>query len=375
MMKGDMTTRGLTSNRPSNTDLVDADLAHTDLTRGDRAGGSLARRIRVAAASALCAVMVTSVAGCGARDSLVGIHAAPVAKANSAPLTVDQAKKILTRSFTAAYLGETTTGPAAKTALRTAYMSEGLRGVAGRLKLASVQPPVAHSLLLAPHPKLLAVSKGFGFPRFIVAQTVATEGGLPVLHLLVSPDAATPYRLATSAEMVPPAHVNPFDPLAQGSPLLNKGTGLAVAPAQLMSEYAAWMAFPAKPVRRSPFVPDPFSGQMRTGAAGTAKAVAVQAAFTQTHKVVPGSVYAVGQTNGGALVFGVIERTDHFAVKKGQKVKTVANKAFVLLSGKKDIVRSASITTLEFVVFAVPASTGRATLVAAREQIVAGSGS
>jgi hypothetical protein len=83
----------------------------------------------------------------------------------------------------------------------------------------------------------------------------------------------------------------------------------------------------------------------------------------------------VGQANGGALVFGVIERTDSFKVKNGQNVKTSANKAFVLLSGKKSVTRSASITTLEFVAFAVPPSGGRATLVAAREQIVAGSGS
>jgi hypothetical protein len=46
-----------------------------------------------------------------------------------------------------------------------------------------------------------------------------------------------------------------------------------------------------------------------------------------------------------------------------------------LLTGRKLITKSASITTLEFVVFTVPQSTGQAKLVAAREQIVAGSGS
>src|SRR5665647_2027696 len=86
-------------------------------------------------------------------------------------------------------------------------------------------------------------------------------------------------------------------------------------------------------------------------------------------------VYAVRQADGGALVFGVIVRTDSFAVKSGQAVNTVANKAFVLLSGKKKVTKSASITTVEFVVFSVPRDTGRATLVAASEQVVAGSGS
>jgi len=39
------------------------------------------------------------------------------------------------------------------------------------------------------------------------------------------------------------------------------------------------------------------------------------------------------------------------------------------------ITKAASLTTLEFVTFAVPRSTGKATLIAAREQVVAGSGS
>jgi hypothetical protein len=103
--------------------------------------------------------------------------------------------------------------------------------------------------------------------------------------------------------------------------------------------------------------------------------VATQATFTQVHKVIPHSGYTVRQADSDALVFGVIERTDLFTVKQGQSINTAGNKAFVLLSGKKRIATRASITTLEFVVFAVPRATGKATLVAAREQIVAGSGS
>jgi hypothetical protein len=353
------------------------------MIRDDMIGDEMTRFVRAILVSLVCVVMGTSVSGCGATDALLGIHRAPKAKATSAPLTVDQAKRILSRAFTAAYLGETTTGAAAQGKLRTAYTGEGLRGVVGRVKLASVQPRVATSPLQAPPPTLLAISRGFGFPRFIVAQTVASEGGLPILHLLISPDAATPYRIAMSVEMAPPATVKPFDPLSQGSPLVSNGTGslvtngtgLAVAPATLLDRYAAQMAFPAKAIPKPPFAADSFSGQVRAGAAGVAKAVASQATFVQVHKVVPHSVYSVRQASGDALVFGVIERTDSFKVKAGQNVNTVANKAFVKLTGKKLVTKAASITTLEFVVFAVPRSTGKATLVAAREQIVAGSGS
>ncbi|MDQ1537957.1 MAG: hypothetical protein QOE58_2350 [Actinomycetota bacterium] len=339
----------------------------------------LNRRVGVIAASVVGLVMATSLAGCGATHTLLGIHEAPQAKPTSAPLTVEQAKKILTRNFTAAYVGETTADAAASgAALRTAYTDEGLRAVGGRMKLASVQGAVAASPLQVQHPKLLALSRGFGFPRFILAQTVASQGP-PTLHLLVSPDVATPYRITTSIEMVPPATIKPFDPPSKGSPVVTNGAtggkGLAVAPAALLDQYAADLVFPAKPIPKPPFAADSFSGQVKAGAAVAAKAVSAQALFAQVHKVVPGSVHAVRQASGDALVFGVIERKDYFGVRAGQSVNTAGNKAFVLLTGKKLVTNGATINTLEFVVFAVPRSTGQATLVGAREQIVDGSGS
>ena len=378
MTRHDLITKSVAMLRLRRDDLIGKDLitksaARLRLRRDDliRVG----RVIVVSVVCVVCVVMIASVPRWGATHALLGIREAPKANTTSAPLTVDQAKRILARTFTAAYLGETTSGAAAQAQLRTAYTGEGLRGVSGRVKLASVQPALSASLLLAPHPKLLAVSRGFGFPRFIIAQTVASDGGLPILHLLVSPDAATPYRISMSAEMVPPATVEPFDRLSSGSPLVTNGTGLAVAPATLLNLYAAQMAFPAKAISKAPFVADSFAVQVRAGAAGAAGAVASQATYTQVHTVVPSSVYAVRQASGDALVLGVLERTDSFAVKPGENVNTVANKAFVLLTGKELVTKAASITTLEFVAFTVPRSTGQATLVAAREQIVAGAGS
>jgi len=346
----------------------------------------MARFVRAIVVSVICVVTVSSLQGCGATHAMLGIREAPKASSASAPLTVDQARRILTRAFTAADQGEVKTGKAAGAALRRAYTGEALRGAVARAKLASIQPAPAISPLLVSHPKLLSLSRGFAFPRFIVAQTVAAEGSPPILHLLTSPDAATPYRISTSVEMIPPTTVQPFDSLGNGSPLVPKtavrGTGLVVAPATLLEQYCARLAFPAKAVakpvksqRPPPFAADAFADQVRVTAAGFAKAVATQATFTQVHKVLPSSVYAVRQASGDALVFGVLERTDNVAVKSGQRVKTDANKAYVLLSGKKVVTSKAISTTLEFVVFAVPRSSGKATLVAAREQLVAGSGS
>ncbi|MEP7016567.1 MAG: hypothetical protein ABI899_00945 [Actinomycetota bacterium] len=333
----------------------------------------MTRKDRVFALSIAISVSLT---GCGAANSVLGIHAPPKVNPSAVPLTPDQARAILTRDFTAAQQGDTTADKTLRDVLRTAYTDEGLRAANARVKLAKVQPTGAVSPLLAPNePRLLAVPRGFGYPRVLLAQTVASEGPLPILYLLTSPDAATPYRIGASATMLLSTSLKPFDSLAKGSPLVTDGTELTVAPDALLGAYAAGMAFPAKASANPPFAADVFSGQVRAKAASVAKAVAAQATFSQTHKVVPQSVYAVRQAGGDALVFGVIERTDSFAVKTGQAVNTAENKEFVLLTGKKRVTKSASITRLEFVVFAVPRSSGQATLVAASEQVVAGSGS
>ena len=331
---------------------------------------------RKARAFAMSIAISVSLSGCGAANAVLGVHAPPKANPSAVPLTPDQAKVILTRDFTAAQQGDTKADTTPRDVLRTAYTGEGLLAANARVKLAKVQPTRAVSPLLAPQqPRLLAVPRGFGYPRVLIAQTVVSEGPLPILYLLTSPDASAPYRIQASATMLLSTSLKPFDSLAKGSPLVTDGKGLAVAPAALLGAYAAGMAFPAKASASPTFAADIFSGQVRAKAASVAKAVAAQATFSQTHKVLPGSVYAVRQAGGDALVFGVIERTDSFAVKSGQAVNTAENKEFVLLTGKTRVTKTATITRLEFVVFAVPRSSGQATLVAASEQVVAGSGS
>jgi hypothetical protein len=353
------------------------------MTRLRLTSARMTRAVRAGVGLAVGVAILGSASACGATNAMVGIHEPPAARSTSAALTVDQAKKIVSRSLTAAYLGETGTGEAAETQLRTAYREDGLRAANGRVRLASTLPATQTSSLRAPHPRLLAVSRGPAFPRFIIAQTEGADGGLPILHLLTSADASAPYRISMSVEMVPSATIKAFDPLRQGSTLLSNGpasteneaTGLVVSPNTLLHSYAAQLAFPSTASPNGPFADDSLSAQLRGRASDVAKAVASQATFTQTHKLVPSSVYAVRQASGDALVFGVMERSDSFAVKPGEKVNTSANKAFVQLTGKKVITKSASLTSLEFVVFALPRSSGKATLVAAREQVVAASGS
>src|SRR5471030_2399854 len=189
---------------------------------------------------ALFVATVLSVTACGAVNAVLGIHQAPKENAASAALTVDLARSILTRDLAAAQRGQSKTGAASIATLRTAYSDEGLRAAIAGVKLKRTQPSPADSPLLEPpKPLLLAVSRGFGFPRVIVVvQTLASKGSLPILSLLTSPDAATPYRINVSAEMMPLAKIKPFDALTKGSPLVSDGAGLAAAPAALLNAYA-----------------------------------------------------------------------------------------------------------------------------------------
>lgn len=91
----------------------------------------------------------------------------------------------------------------------------------------------------------------------------------------------------------------------------------------------------------------------------------------QTHTPA-GIIAAMRAVSGqGAYVVAVIERKDSLTEKTANAL--TPSKAFTILSGKSVINKSAVLSTYEFVVFHIPAS-GKATVVAAAEQLYAASG-
>ena len=331
------------------------------------------RTLRPAAVAAGVALVLS---GCAAGSTVAGLQPPPAPETRVAPLAPPHARAIVDRAFTAAAQAESATGAQADQARATAYTGAALTAARAKARLDSVQPGLGGGppALSPSQPGLLAVSRGFGWPRVMVAQTVPAEGSLPVLHLLTSPNAVTPYRIAISASMLPNSTVRRFDPLAQGSRLVTDGTGLAVKPATLLTTYAASLSYPSRRVADPAFMPDPFATQIRQNAASQASSVAAQSGFTQQHEVVPGGTYAVEQAGGGALVFSLMRRTDTFTVKPGQKL-TAPKEFTALVPGQSQITSRATMTTLELVVFGVPAAKGDATLLAASEQLVAAAGS
>jgi hypothetical protein len=146
-----------------------------------------------------------------------------------------------------------------------------------------------------------------------------------------------------------------------------------VAPKALLQEYAASLAYPGP--RTAPHVEqaDVFAKAVRANAAAQAKSLSKLASLKQKHVAQPESTVAISLKDGGAVVFGLIERTDTITLKPSGKSLT-PNPDFQKLLGRKTLTKSAQMRTFETVVFTVPPKSGRAALVAVDETLVSAKG-
>jgi hypothetical protein len=205
----------------------------------------------------------------------------------------------------------------------------------------------------------------------MVVQTTAEDGGTE-LNLLTSPDATTPFKLASSARMHPGSTVAALDSLRSGSPLVTDGADLPVAPDKLVQEYAGALAYPKAGPAPDVETGDTFALAVRANAAAQAKSLGKLATLTQKHVPQEGTT-AIRLKDGGALVFALMQRTDTITLSEGGKSLTPSADVQRLV-GKQTLTRSAQLQTYEVVVFTVPPQ-GKATVVAVDEVLAAAKGS
>jgi hypothetical protein len=198
------------------------------------------------------------------------------------------------------------------------------------------------------------------------------EDGAAVLNLLMSTNAAVPFKLAASAPMQPGSTVAALDALDAGSPLNLEGKDLAIEPQALLAEYAASLAHPKATPAAHIEQTDRFAQAVRGNAAAQATALSKLATLAQTHTPLPKSTVAISLKDGGAVVFGLVERVDTITLRPSGKSLT-PSADFQKLLGKKTLTKRAEMRTFETVVFTVPTS-GRATLVAVDETLVSAKG-
>ena len=324
---------------------------------------------RVAARLALPLAAVLAVAGCGAGTALAGVHDAPAQVTTDAPLSPGSAQHIVERVLSQADEAQHASAAQAK-GLRAKALTGSALAVAGAAdQLGDAAPAAAAPVTRSAEPKVLAISRGTGWPRVIVAQTTSDDG-TTALNLLLSPDARTPFRLASSAAMHPGASVAALDSLTQGSPVVVGGG--ATDHHAILKEYAASLAFPKPAPAKDVDGGDQFTSGVKANAVAQARAFGKLASLTQVHEVKPDQTIAVGLRGGGALVFALLERTDTITLAKAGKSLTPSAE-FQRLVGKKTLTRNAQLKSYETVVLTVPAQ-AKATVVAAGEVLFSAKG-
>lgn len=265
-------------------------------------------------------------------------------------------------------------GTSGKTLREAAYVDKALAAATAAGKLVgTLTAEQKADLALSPNdPVILAVSRTTEYPRVILAKATLAGSGAPVILTVTSSSAEAGYRIASIARLLPSAAIGKFDGVTAGSPPIGDPAGLAVAPDALLAAYAAALAYPTPAAAEQPFTEDAYFTAVRKSAADQAKALGTGVTLKQTHTpagVVAGLRAASGE---GAYVVAVIERKDTLTEKTTNAL--TPSKAFTILSGKTVVDKTAVLRAYEFVVMHIPVS-GKATVVAAADQLYAASGS
>jgi hypothetical protein len=218
--------------------------------------------------------------------------------------------------------------------------------------------------------KVLGVSRAGDKPAQILAQTTLKKTGAPVLVLLTATTPAGPYQVAALTPVLPSAEIASFDPTIDGSPAIADGKGLAATPDEVVASFADSVRFPG-PATSKLLAVDPLTEQLRQSARAQSQALNNQGAFTQEHEP-KGVIGGLRLKDGkGAIVFAHLVRNDAIAMRT--PVKLTPAKDLTLLTGIKQITTEANLTSNEIIAVVIPAS-GQARIVAASDQLVAGSG-
>lgn len=323
--------------------------------------------MRLAAAG----VAALALTGCGVGSAMVGVHDAPAETGTTAPVAAEAAETVAARVLADAARARAATGEEAKELRAKALTGGALTVSSADSRLAKAGSPTPEPVTKPEAPKVLAISRGSSFPRVMMVQSTRDDGAA-LLNLLVSEAATAPFKLAASAPMQPGTSVAALDELDEGSPLNTDGKGLAVAPKALLAEYAASLNYPKPAAATHVQAKDRFAEQVRANAKSQAKSLDKLATLTQKHAPQPKNTMAIALKDGGAVVFGLIERVDTIALKPSGKSLT-PNADFQRLIGKKTLTERAEMRTFETVVFTVPKE-GKASLVAVDEALVSAKG-
>lgn len=331
-------------------------------------GPVLGRRGRAAAAVALAALLT---GGCGATEALVGLQPVPAADATSAPLDAAGAEAIAIRVLAEASTAESDTGKSGEAARAAVFTGDALTW-ANAVAAAKASEPASTPLTPDPAPKVLAQSQGRGWPRALLVTTLRPQTSTQSLHVLVSESPTVPFKVAASVPMLGGSTLPGIGSPTNGTPLLgvNDADGRVLAPTAALTAYAASLGYPKPTSNAKVATTDPFVRGLRASASAQGKALGKLATFTQEHKAAKVRTVVFQLADGGAVVFGLMTRTDKIVAKATAKEIRLTGE-WASATGKKKATKSATLTSLESVVLVVPAA-GMVTAIGAEELLVSG---
>ncbi len=325
-----------------------------------------ATRRRALAAALACAALLSACTG-NSDDgtSGSGVSATPVVAPDAAQTTAASAVGTAATSS----LDATAAGAAAR---EKAFVGAALQSANAYAKTLPGRTAAekAEAELATTGVKVLALTRAGDKPSQILAQTTLKKTGAAVLVLLVGGQSAAPFKAAAVTPMLPDAKLDALDPTTEGSAAIADGKGLSAQPDEVVSAFAASVKYP-DPTATTVLAKDPLSEQLRQSARAQSQALNNQGAFTQEHEP-KGVIGGLRLKDGnGAIVFAHLVRNDAIAMRT--PVKLTPAKDLTLLTGIKQITTEANLTSNEVIAIVIPAS-GQARVVAASDQLVAGSG-
>lgn len=329
-----------------------------------------ARRVRLLGGAALAGALL--VGGCGTQDALVGLHPAPPERTQSAPLDVEGATVIAGRLLAAADAADGDEAAAKKA--RAAVLAGDALVVAEAKAARTPAQEAAPELAAAQPPSVVAQSAGRAWPRAILAATLDEETTTQYLHVMLSEKPEQPFRITASVPMFGGAELPALGDASTGAPLLEESEteGLALAPEAAVAAYAAALAHPKPTPTKAVAVDDPFATGLRTTAAAQTKALGKLATLTQAHKPLLDHAVTFRLADGGAVTFGLLQRTDTIAVTPTAK-ELVLPPEYAAVTGKKKVTKSLTLDNLQPFVMVVPTA-GPAEVIGASELLVSGKG-
>lgn len=206
-----------------------------------------------------------------------------------------------------------------------------------------------------------------GWPRWFLVVGSTTTLPTPVIRLLTSADARSPYGLAAQMVMLPGSTVPEIAPVSHGAPVLTPDApGLLATPQQILADYADVLTKGTASASSGMFSNDLYRQQVAQ------KLAADQARFQKVGTVTsirapqPGSVLAMRTADGGALVIGQAIQT-YTVTMKPNSGSVQVDPGLAALAGKAQFAHQVIRTSVEMFAFVVPAAGGsrQASLIAA----------